>query len=486
MILRIFSRIPGLIAALACCALAAFDDPWVSPKEVRADFCELYRRLQESHYDLFARRDKAAYDRLHAQMLAGFRHRLRRSQVLDAFQRFMAFGRIAHARMDEPDTAFEAYRAAGGAAFPLQLRVVQGRVYVAANLSGLSAVLPGDELLSLDGRPVPQVLRAFGRFLSADNDYLLQTLAENDSGRLLWRLLGPRSAFSVSLRRAGGAPYRLRLPARSRGEMTAELNRLPKGLALDWIKREARVLPGGVAYLRPGPFFNAVEGATDPWDATDFNAFVDGTFERFIREGAGKLIIDLRDNPGGDNSFSDRMVAWFATKPFSFTSEFRIKVSAATTASNAARLEGSPEGSISHRFAEAYARHQPGETFRFEIPATPPRSGPRYQGKVFLLVNRHSYSNTATVAALAQDEGFAVILGEETADLASTYGAMEHFRLSRTGFKVGYPKALILRPSGDRSPRGVVPDLPIPTPVVQSADDPVLQKALEAVNGWVR
>lgn len=359
--------------------------------------------------------------------------------------------------------------------------MIQGRAYVAANLSGLESVRPGDELLSLEGQPMAQVLKGFGRFLSADNDYLLQTLAENDSGRLLWRLLGPRPTFRVTLRHADGAPFKLRLPARSRVEMTTELKRLPQDLALDWTEREAKVLPGGVAYLRPGPFFNAAEGATDPWDTAAFNGFVDGAFERFIREGARKLLIDLRDNPGGDNSFSDRMVAWFATKSFSFTSEFRVKVSAATTASNAERLAGSPAGSVSHRFAEAFARHQPGETFRFEIPATAPRSGPRYEGKVFLLVNRHSYSNTATVAALSQDGGFATILGEETADLASTYGAMEHFRLSRTGFKVGYPKALILRPSGDRSPRGVVPDLPISTPVIQPADDPVLQTALEAV-----
>jgi C-terminal processing protease CtpA/Prc len=110
-----------------------------------------------------------------------------------------------------------------------------------------------------------------------------------------------------------------------------------------------------------------------------------------------------------------------------------------------------------------------------------PRPGKRYSGRVFLLINRHSYSNTVTVAALAQDYGFARILGEETADLATTYGAMESFELPRTGITVGFPKALIVRPSGDLAPRGVVPDVAIATPVVESADDPVLQRALEIV-----
>jgi C-terminal processing protease CtpA/Prc len=102
---------------------------------------------------------------------------------------------------------------------------------------------------------------------------------------------------------------------------------------------------------------------------------------------------------------------------------------------------------------------------------------------VYLLVNRHSYSNAVMVAALAQDLGFATILGEETSDLATTYGAMEQLTLSRTGIVVGFPKALIVRPNGSRAARGVVPDVAIPTPLVESADDPVLQRALEIVRG---
>ena len=256
----------------------------------------------------------------------------------------------------------------------------------------------------------------------------------------------------------------------------------PRGLELDWSRREARILPRAVGYLRPGPFYDSEVGATNPWDPTRFLRFLDDAFERFLASGVTRLLIDLRDNPGGDNSFSDPMVAWFASEPFRFTKEFRIKVSRATTESNNKRLPQSPPGSISHQFAAAYAGRENGETLVFSMPAVPPRAGKRFTGKVFLLINRHSYSNTVTVAALAQDYGFARILGEQTADLATTYGAMESFELSRTGITVGFPKARILRPSGDLAARGVVPDVLIPTPVIETAEDPVLQRALEIVS----
>ena len=98
-----------------------------------------------------------------------------------------------------------------------------------------------------------------------------------------------------------------------------------------------------------------------------------------------------------------------------------------------------------------------------------------------VLVNRHSYSNTVLVAAIAQDYHFAKVLGEETADLASTYGALEKFTLPLTGIEVSFPKARILRPSGDPQARGVVPDIAIETPLVAGANDTVLEQALAVV-----
>lgn len=97
------------------------------------------------------------------------------------------------------------------------------------------------------------------------------------------------------------------------------------------------------------------------------------------------------------------------------------------------------------------------------------------------MINRHSYSNAVLFAAIVQDYGFGKILGEETSDLATTYGAMEHFQLQHSKLKVGFPKAFIIRPSGDESIRGVVPDKIIRTPILESSKDSVLQQALEIV-----
>jgi hypothetical protein len=481
-------RIIALLAGLALSPLvmaegagASVAEPEFSAQDVRADFKDLYAGLQAAHYDLYARRSRGEYDALYHRMRKHFDHPLRLGDVQLAFQRFTAYGRVAHARIDAAGSAYETFRADGGRAIALHLRVVDGRSYVVRNLSGVADVAVGDELLAIDGEALPALLEELGQHLAADNAYMRDTLMEMRFPALLWQVRGARDHFDVVIRTAGGAARTARVPARSRDEMEAAERLQPASLDLDWNRREARMLEDGVAYLRPGPFYNSDAGATDPWDNTAFVRFIDAAFESFNAAGATSLLIDLRDNPGGDNSFSDVMLAWFASKPFRFCSDFRIKVSAAATASNAQRLPQSPPGTMSHLLAAAYAKHKPGETFSFPLPFTPPRGQGRFGGKVFMLINRHSYSNTANVAALAQDYGFARILGEETSDLATTYGAMEQFELPRTGISVGFPKAHIIRVSGDRQARGVVPDVAIATPIVQPADDPVLQRALQLV-----
>ncbi len=177
------------------------------------------------------------------------------------------------------------------------------------------------------------------------------------------------------------------------------------------------------------------------------------------------------------------MLAWIADRPFRFSPGFEIRVSEATVASNQARLAGLPagEGGASAEMAALFEGRAPGEIVVYPIPEVAPRAGARFEGRVHVLVNRHSYSNAVLVAAVVQDYGFGRVLGEETSDLASTLGAMEHFTLPGSGLMVGYPKARILRPNGDPTPRGVVPDLPLPSPVAQGADDAVTQAALAAV-----
>jgi hypothetical protein len=451
-----------------------------SADAARSELRELYRTLQASHFDLFVHRPKSEYDARYDALLEKWTRPFSHLELQTALQRFMAYGRVAHSRIDFPSLEFEKFRTAGGAILPLDVKLRDGRAYVAADLGDAMEVRiePGEEIVAINGTKFPGWRKRLLAHVSADNDRLADTLLELRFPALLWLELGAVDTFDLTVRGANGKSRTLHRSARSRVQMREAETRSPKQLALDWSAREARMLDEHLAYLRPGPFYDNRPGVENIWDPGEFSAFIDSSMKQFREARANTLIIDLRNNPGGDNSFSDLLVRRYADRPFRFASRFLIKVSAASTASNAERVKPGDTGAAT-QLAKAYAASSNGEVIEFPIDMSEPDDdADRFRGRVFLLVNRYSYSNTVMVAALSQDYHFATILGEETADLASTYGAMEQFTLPRSSIMVGYPKAHIVRPSGDTSSRGVVPDVAIETPLLEQRDDPVLAKAI--------
>lgn len=451
-------------------------------EQLHADFDALYAGLRAAHVDLFERRSEAEFEALHAQMRAELDSPLTEAEARQRFQRFVAFGRVAHARIDLDDAGWARFREQGGRAFPLSLRVQGETVRVLDNFSGDPRLAAGTRVLAVDSEPALEWLDRHGVLVSADTPYLLHAQMEHQLPKLVWLQQGEVAVFELQIESALGEPLSLDVSARSRAEFIAALEGEAGRFELDFNERSARIFEHGVAYLRPGPFYDNREDAPSPWDTTAFKAFVDASFRDFRAAAARQLLIDLRDNPGGDNSFSDHLLAYIADRRFSFTESFVIRASAQTRASIAARVAADPDpNSTSARMLRLLEGAADGDHVRFEIEETSPRAEGRFEGQVFVLINRHSYSNAVMVAAIVQDFGFGRVIGEETSDLASTLGAMEHFELPLTGIRVGYPKARMLRPSGDPTPRGVVPDWPIETPLEVGNEDLVLQQALSRI-----
>ena len=128
-----------------------------------------------------------------------------------------------------------------------------------------------------------------------------------------------------------------------------------------------------------------------------------------------------------------------------------------------------------------YAAAEIGDLISYEMPFAYPREGTRFTGQVHVLENRHSYSNAVTTAALIQDYEFGTIYGEPTRDMATTYGAIEHFSLPNSGFVVGYPKAHIIRPNGNARSHPVTPDVLISVPSVRGSEDIMLGRVTQSL-----
>lgn len=479
-----------LLLACGNCSYAATpaDDPArvFSVAELQQDFRQLYQDLQRGSFDLFAHMPQARFEQSFKQYLAEINQPMTALQARKHFMQFVALARIAHTRIDFPVARYSAFIEAEGKTLPFSFRINGDEVVVAAYYGADKRVQPDQQLLSINGIAVRQFLQPLQGYLAADNSALLDGLTGGQLAPLLWLHHGEQSAYILTLQQPGSAaPYQLRQAALSQDEQAQHIAaNNPPDSAAGSEPRQYRILSGNIGYLQPGPFYN-VYATTDAevWDTGEFHAFIDQAFTDFVAKEVSAIIIDLRDNPGGTNSFSDHMLAWFADKPFRFASDFRVKVSDLSRAANRARMpENGPADAITQQLEQFYASHQQGDVISFPLENSKPHNKPRNIAgsdiKVLLLINRYSYSNAVSVAAIAQDYNFATVIGEPTADLATTYGAMENFTLQHTGIRVGYPKALIIRPNGDAKPAGVTPDVILP---LAADDDAALQQVVDYI-----
>lgn len=439
-----------------------------SPQAIKEDLTYLYTNLQEAHYNLYVNKSKASYDSAYNKLYNSITDSMTSLEVTRLFQSFIAMGEIAHCNIAFPAAAyFDSLVQHREYMFPLHLSVVKGKVVVLENFSSDATIKRGDEI-------------TFAQFdqtldmVSGESRAMRGTLVDLYSfPRIYWWRFGSQKTFTVKVNKT----RTVKLQGVLAKDIEKQLEKVKPVFNAD---RSFRMI-GDVAYLYPGIFLNnqssgnASEHST--FENNEFIHFIDSAYQQIHAAGASKLLIDLRGNPGGDNSFSDPMIAYFANRPFWFCQYFSIRTSAVTKAF----WKDVTDSSLLD-LKQKIMQHADGDTFSVKFGTYQPRMDSlHFKGKVYVLVNQYTYSNAVNVAAIVQDYQMGIIMGSPTADVASTYGANHEFKLPHTGLAIQYPKAFIVRPNGSRQLKGVTPD-------VLLADDPFTpqDEMLDAALQYIR
>jgi hypothetical protein len=466
----------SILVLFPCLIIAqAPDRTKFSAAEVKQDLAYLYETLQKSHYNLFVNTPKTEFDQALQKVNTGITDSLTKLEITRIFQSFVALSKLAHCSINFPSNLyFDSVNLNTAMLFPFTLTVVDKKAIITANFSSDSSIRAGAELVSINNQAVDAWLSGIHRFLSGETEELRNSLMELISfPRVLWWNYGNRAEFTIGYSQEG-VLKKSTVPALRASELEKQLAMQKSVFSTN---REFRILNNGIAYLHPGIFLNNESSGNtsehNTFKKNEFVSFIDSAFLAIHDAKSKDLIIDLRGNPGGDNSFSDHMIAYFATKPFWFCSEFNVKTSELTKRF----WKDVSDPSVSELKTEIL-RRKDGEVFKVRFNKYAPRKDSlRFNGRVCVLIDRYSYSNTVAVAAIVQDYRFGTVMGEPTADVASTYGAMHSIILPITGIDVGYPKAFIVRPNGDKSLRGVSPDIKAPDDIF-TEDDEVLEQAV--------
>lgn len=168
--------------------------------------------------------------------------------------------------------------------------------------------------------------------------------------------------------------------------------------------------------------------------------FMKDAFKTLKEKEIEHLIIDIRENGGGDDEYwMDGILKYIANKPYKWGSEFKVKVLAEH------RDEGEVIGSVKTGNLDKIIPVDKTTPFKFN-------------GKVSILIGPFSYSSSILFANTVQDYGFGTLIGENTGGKSTQTGGLQIMVLKNSKLKVYSPRFILERPNGSKSDESVIPD----------------------------
>jgi C-terminal processing protease CtpA/Prc len=206
---------------------------------------------------------------------------------------------------------------------------------------------------------------------------------------------------------------------------------------------ELKFLPKNVAYL---------EASTFDYDLEKYKVLLRDAFTQIKSSGARKLIIDVRENRGGNSVLGDALLDMFNRKPHKhFSMKWKKSVQYVE------RLKG-----FNAPIPDHYQKLKPGEVYVSKPGIISPGVNPlRFTGQVYVLSGRKTFSSGQMFLAVVKNNKLATVIGEETNEPGCRAGEVHMFSLPNSRLRVSSSVKYWTPPGGCNGARGIIPDVVI-------------------------
>ena len=398
----------------------------VSSQQFRQDLQAIHARMQVTHPQLDYTLDPAALDQAFAALISAADTPLsqdaawRRAATLNPL---LSDGHLSILAA-QWRTGARDYLHKGGRLFPYEVGVTAGgAVVIVSALGGAPSLLVGREIASINGVPASTVAAELLARAHGDTPVFRAALLSRRWWWYYWKRYGAPHQFTIKI---VGEPRNVAVSA-----STAEPVALREASFDDTYRLHFPT--ASVAVLTVKSFY---------WeDKKRYYAFMEDAFRRIRRAGATSLIIDVRDNGGGDDDMWMRgILKYIASAPYKTGSSYVKRV-----------VEG--RRNAGETLGDAIAGH-------IETVIQPETHHPQFfHGKTYVLIGPYTYSSAILFANVVKDYGFATLAGSGGAAKRGQTGGIQSFVYPASGLELVCPRFYLLPPSGSAGLALVEPDI---------------------------
>jgi C-terminal processing protease CtpA/Prc len=227
-----------------------------------------------------------------------------------------------HSSIEMPDE-YHSFLATKSILFPFDVRIIDKDVFIASNNSTDSSIQVGSRIIKINNKPIAAVLEKMKRYFSSEGI--------NESFKL--RTVEQRFAFLYHTVYGYCKQFKLEYVERGKKSKLKTITALPFSTIKVNRDKNKQMFPHLKALFPQPPYLTLTldKGKqtgilTIKWFQNDvlqesgeqFKPFVDSAFTQIKRANIRNLIIDIRNNGGGESGNASYLYSYVTDKPFRF------------------------------------------------------------------------------------------------------------------------------------------------------------------------
>jgi Peptidase family S41 len=470
------------------------------PEGLRADLDALVALHERTNPRPYLRTTPAAIRALADRLKAGIDRPMTRREFLPLVMELQAGYGIDHISQPVPREDLRAALARGERLLPFRAEVRGDELVVVAVAADEKGIQPGERVRRIGGFAAADLGKRLQALVPAESPRFRDLVLSNQFRRFSW-IAGVTLPTEVEVVGADGVVRTVSVAGvaddRREGERTHA-----SGAAAAAPAAAASLPPGEVLVDDPPyrcvlldlPSPATTDAAVGPIAFVDFptmdselmdrwNAFLDRAIAVANARGCIGLVVDIRDNGGGDSTLGELLLSRLTDRPYR----------------NAARMlwRRSPESDTAFRmqvkpmwrwllpiglpfFMPEYTKLEHGQDAVYEMqPGAQPRVEPSFRGPACLLIGAGTFSSAMMLADAARTYDLMWTVGEPTGGLPNTLGEIAFTQLPNSDLTVWFCKKMFVRASGDEGDLGPVVPHVVVTPV--EGRDATLERAVAEI-----
>lgn len=431
------------------------NDP-IDQNRLVEDYDFMLKTLEETHPNLYAYIPKEEFLRKTDDFRESINRPLSKPEFYKILLKTVALVKQGHT-MVFGDPGFGDFLKGGGLSFPFTIKFEPDHIFIDENYSSNQTITKGTELIAVNRIPVSQIVADFEPFLRVRPNGFICNILEFNWARYLWLVYGFDKTFTIS--------YILPDEDRIRTEQIDGINKEPRGKKYSYPDKITLHIDqsNSLAVLNINTF---------EFDYEEYDSLLYSSFKSIKENKVENLIIDVRENVGGNGNLIPKLVNYLTDEPYIMSSTSIIKTSEPTrkcytthpvlvhAIEQARKAEENSQDFL--RLVDCFLEKPAGTITEFpEEEVIPADNENRFTGNLYVLTSNKTYSAGTVFSSVIKDNKIGIIVGEETADNPTIYACIMLFELPNTRINIQNSTQYCLRPAGYDDQHGLLPDFEV-------------------------